>query len=89
MYPHTLTPGSRDHEKMKGHTVPEWVSMAAPQAEIKNRFKNFLRTYVNDQGVSMYKQKVRQMCEGTLRGLIHMMDVYHCSKNWEIIGVHN
>jgi len=55
---------------MKGHTVREWVSMAAPRAEIKNRFKNFLRTYVNDQGVNVYKEKIRQMCEGTLRGLI-------------------
>ena len=57
-------------EEMKGHTVREWVSMAAPRAEIKNRFKNFLRTYVNDQGVNVYKEKIRQMCEGMLRGLI-------------------
>ena len=51
-------------EDMKGHTVREWVSMAAPRAEIKNRFKNFLRTYVNETGVNVYKEKIRQMCEG-------------------------
>ena len=49
---------------MKGHTVREWVSMAAPRAEIKNRFKNFLQTYVSDQGVNVYKEKIKQMCEG-------------------------
>ena len=51
-------------DEMKGHTVREWVSMAAPRAEIKNRFKNFLQTYVSDQGVNVYKEKIKQMCEG-------------------------
>ena len=51
-------------EDMKGHTVREWVSMGAPRAEIKTRFKNFLRTYVNEMGVNVYKEKIRQMCEG-------------------------
>ena len=50
-------------EDMKGHTVREWVSMAAPRAEIKTRFKSFLRTYVNEQGVNIYREKIRQMCE--------------------------
>ncbi len=51
-------------ENIKGHTVREWVSMAAPRAEIKTRFKNFLRTYVDDNGVNVYKERIRQMCEG-------------------------
>ena len=38
--------------------------MGAPRAEIKTRFKNFLRTYVNEMGVNVYKEKIRQMCEG-------------------------
>ncbi|KAK2550621.1 DNA replication licensing factor mcm2 [Acropora cervicornis] len=37
-------------EDMKGHTVREWVSMQAPRLEIKNRFKQFLRSFVDDQG---------------------------------------
>ena len=51
-------------EDLKGHTVREWVSMAAPRAEIKTRFKSFLRTFVNEQGVNIYREKIRQMCEG-------------------------
>ena len=50
-------------EDMKGHTVREWVSMAAPRAEIKNRFKSFLRSYVDENGVNVYKERIRQMCE--------------------------
>ena len=51
-------------EDMKGHTVREWVCMAGTRAEIKNRFKNFLQTHVNENGVNVYKEKIRQMCEG-------------------------
>ncbi|XP_066943700.1 DNA replication licensing factor mcm2 isoform X2 [Macrobrachium rosenbergii] len=50
-------------EDMKGHSVREWVSMLGPRHEIYNRFKNFLRTYVNDKGNNLYKDKIRQMCE--------------------------
>ena len=53
-------------EDMKGHTVREWVSMAAPRAEIKTRFKSFLRSYVDENGVNVYKERIRQMCEGWL-----------------------
>ena len=55
-------------EDMKGHTVQEWVSMIAPRTEIKNRFKNFLRTFVNDKGHNLYREKIRQMVEGKMVG---------------------
>ena len=53
-------------EDMKGHTVMEWVSMLAPRTEIFNRFKNFLRTFVDDHGHNLYKEKIRQLVEGKL-----------------------
>ena len=56
-------------EDMKGHTVREWVSMLAPRTEIYNRFKNFLRTFVDDKGHSLYKEKIRQMVEGNKESL--------------------
>ena len=52
-------------EDMKGHSVREWVSMAGPRMEIKNRFKHFLRTF-EDGSVCVYKVKITQMCEGQL-----------------------
>lgn len=53
-------------EDMKGHSVREWVSMLAPKTEIKNRFKNFLRTFVDAKGHNVYREKIRQMVEGKM-----------------------
>ncbi|KAK7101582.1 DNA replication licensing factor mcm2-like [Littorina saxatilis] len=56
-------------EDMKGHSVREWVAMLGPKTEIKNRFKNFLRTYVDQKGHSVYREKVRQMVEANKESL--------------------
>ncbi|ESO07377.1 hypothetical protein HELRODRAFT_191161 [Helobdella robusta] len=50
-------------EDTKGHSVSEWVSMLAPRTEIYNRFKNFLRTFVDSKGHNLYKERIRQMVE--------------------------
>lgn len=50
-------------ENTKGYSVKDWVVMVGPRTEISNRFKNFLRTYVNSKGVYVYKEKIRRMCE--------------------------
>ena len=50
-------------EDMRGHSVKEWVSLIGPRTEIYNRFKNFLRTYVDEKGHSLFREKIRQMCE--------------------------
>lgn len=47
----------------KGHSTKEWVSMLGPRTEIMNRFKNFLRTYVDDKGQYSYRDTIRRMCE--------------------------
>jgi len=56
-------------EDMKGHTVREWVVMAAPRLEIKNRFKQFLKTFCDDRGESVYRNKIRIMCENNRQSL--------------------
>ncbi|KAJ8968837.1 hypothetical protein NQ317_005305 [Molorchus minor] len=50
-------------EDTKGYTIKDWVVMMGPRTEIANRFKNFLRTYVNNKGQYVYKEKIRRMCE--------------------------
>lgn len=57
-------------EDMKGHSVREWVSMAAPRLEIKNRFKQFLKTFVDEQGKSVYREKIQQMCQANKQSLV-------------------
>merc|ERR1719186_938138 len=54
-------------EDTKGRSVREHVSTMAVQNECFNRFKNFLRTYVDGQGNNMYQEKIRQMCEANLQ----------------------
>ena len=51
-------------EDMKGHSVREWVCLRVPRFEIKNRFKQFLKTFVDDQGKSVYREKIKVMCQG-------------------------
>ena len=53
-------------EDLRGHTVTEWVTKLGPRTEIYNRFKNFLRTYVDEKGHKLYMEKIRQMCEGEI-----------------------
>ena len=61
-------------EDLKGHTVREWVSLPAPRLEIKNRFKRFLRTHTGEDGeVCVYKEKIKQMCEGERWGDMHLV----------------
>lgn len=50
-------------EDTKGYSIKDWVVMMGPRTEIANRFKNFLRTYVNSKGQYVYKEKMRRMCE--------------------------
>lgn len=56
-------------EDMKGHSVREWVSLVAPRLEIKNRFKQFLKTFCDERGENVYRTKIKQMCEANKQSL--------------------
>uniref|UniRef100_A0A8V5HGB5 DNA replication licensing factor MCM2 n=1 Tax=Melopsittacus undulatus TaxID=13146 RepID=A0A8V5HGB5_MELUD len=57
-------------EDMKGHSVREWVSMAAPRLEIYHRFKNFLKTHVDDRGHNVFKERISDMCKENRESLV-------------------
>ncbi|XP_018116883.1 DNA replication licensing factor mcm2-like isoform X2 [Xenopus laevis] len=57
-------------EDMKGHSVREWVSMAATRLEIYHRFKNFLRTHVDEHGHNVFKEKISDMCKENKESLV-------------------
>lgn len=59
-------------EDMKGHSVREWVSLAGPRLEVKTRFKLFLKTFVDSNGQSVYREKIRQMVESESRGMTNV-----------------
>merc|ERR1712223_1486143 len=50
-------------EDTRGRSIREHVTQVGPRTECLNRFKNFLRTYVDSKGHSLYKEKIRTMCE--------------------------
>uniref|UniRef100_A0A4W4HLT1 DNA replication licensing factor MCM2 n=1 Tax=Electrophorus electricus TaxID=8005 RepID=A0A4W4HLT1_ELEEL len=57
-------------EDMKGHSVREWVSIAAPRLEIYHRFKNFLRTHVDEHGHNVFKERISDMCKENKESLL-------------------
>ena len=50
-------------EDTKGMSIREWVAMNAPRREVYNRFRNFLRTYVDHKGTNLYQEKIKEMCQ--------------------------
>lgn len=50
-------------EVMKGHGLREWIKMIGPKTEIYNRFKNFLKTIVDENGHNVFREKIRYMVE--------------------------
>lgn len=50
-------------EDTRGMSVREWVVQIAPKREIYNRFKNFLRTYTDEKGRNLFRDKIRIMSE--------------------------
>jgi DNA replication licensing factor MCM2 len=55
---------------MKGHGLREWVKMIGPKTEIYNRFKNFLKTIVDENGHNVFREKIRYMVEANHQSLI-------------------
>jgi len=49
-------------ENTRGLPTCEWVTKAAPRREIKNRFKHFLRTFVDEKGENVFFRKIQDMC---------------------------
>ena len=50
-------------EDTRGLSINEWVVQTGPKKEIYNRFKNFLRTFVDEKGRNVFREKIRQMSE--------------------------
>ena len=47
----------------RGRPVRDHVTAIGPRTECYNRFKKFLRTYVDDRGRNLYKENIETMCE--------------------------
>lgn len=47
----------------KNMSIHEWVSQEATRRAIKREFKDFLQTYVDEHGTSVYGERIRDMGE--------------------------
>lgn len=56
-------------EDMKGMSVVEWVQQPATRQEIKNRFKAFLRTFLDANDRSVYAERIIQMARDNKQSL--------------------
>ncbi|KAI7872822.1 MCM2/3/5 family-domain-containing protein [Spinellus fusiger] len=52
-----------DLRSIKNVTVSEWINQEAPRRTIKREFKDFLQTYVDENGISVYGERIRDMGE--------------------------
>lgn len=50
-------------EDTRGMTNMDWLSQRATKNEVRNRFKNLLKTYVDESGRSVFREKLRTMTE--------------------------
>ncbi|KAJ2854044.1 MCM DNA helicase complex subunit [Coemansia erecta] len=50
-----------DLKDMKGRTVAAWVSESGPRQTIAREFRRFLLSYVDDNGASVYGERIRQL----------------------------
>ncbi|ORY94529.1 MCM2/3/5 family-domain-containing protein [Syncephalastrum racemosum] len=50
-------------QNVKGDTISDWVSMEAPRRAIKREFRDFLQTFVDEHGTSVYGGRIRDMGE--------------------------
>lgn len=50
-------------EDTRGMSFREWLSQRATRNEIRNRFKSLIKTYVDENGRSVFKEKLRTMTE--------------------------
>lgn len=56
-----------DLRNVKTASISEWVSQEAPRRAVKREFKNFLQTYVDEHGTSVYGERIRDMGERKYR----------------------
>ena len=58
-----MIPAIDNLEDMKGKTINEWVRMEGPRQKIKQEFKSFLLSFVDEQGNSVFGPQIKSMCE--------------------------
>jgi DNA replication licensing factor MCM2 len=74
-----------DYEDVKGQ-LSLWVQRPEVRRWIRKSFSNFLRNFKDDMGVSVYEQRIREMCANNKQSLeitfIHLSQKYPTLAIW-------
>ncbi|KAH8851097.1 DNA replication licensing factor MCM2 isoform 2 [Schistosoma japonicum] len=71
-------------EDMKGMSVVEWVQQPVTRQEIKNRFKAFLRTFLDEKGRNVYAERIVQMARENKHSL--HIDYQHLASAEQVLA---
>jgi DNA replication licensing factor MCM2 len=55
---------------IKANSIKEWIETEAVKRTIMREFRNFLMTYVDEQGTSVYGQRIKALGERRLHTLL-------------------
>ncbi|CAO3660804.1 unnamed protein product [Umbelopsis vinacea] len=58
-----------DLRNMKHESLSDWIVQEAPRRTIKREFKDFLLTYVDEHGTSVYGERIKDMGESNRESL--------------------
>lgn len=50
----------------RGMDVSDWVSLPGTRNEILNRFKHFLKTFTDEKGNVVYRERIRKMVQSKI-----------------------
>ncbi|KAF8561638.1 hypothetical protein P879_08044 [Paragonimus westermani] len=71
-------------EDMKGMSVIEWVQQPATRQEIKNRFRSFLRTFLDENDRNVYAERILQMARENKQSLY--VDYQHLASAEQVLA---
>lgn len=55
-----------DLANVKGTTIDAWITQEAPRRATRREFKDFLQTFMDEHGTSVYGERIRDMGERKL-----------------------
>lgn len=50
-------------QDIKAGSISEWVTMAGPRKAIAREFSQFLKTFVDERGASVYGARIKRLGE--------------------------
>ncbi len=65
---------------VKAASIAEWVSIDAVRRAIQKHFRSFLMTYVDENGQSVYGQRIKHLGEGEFFSFDIKDPAYSCSQ---------